>query len=592
MKKDLCKSRKYAILISNMEKSEDSFAMLIRSKENTFTVRFSDGEESVFLKGISLLEILEFVRPPEVETIVLAKVNNRIRNLRECIDNDCSIEWIPLQSAEGYQSYVQTLSFIFLRAMRELYPKQKICIKHKTANGLYWVFCDGKRMTRRLVKKIRNQMDEIIQKDESIQPEILLRNQAIVFFQEHSERPFWSLESKDQSRITVYQSGNYENYPVYPLFHSSGYLKTFEVRRSGYGILLRFPESHETQRIPPLVRQKKLLRVYEEQDRNKKILNIREAEDVNDAIADDRSSDLISIAEGQHERKIRDIAENLIYNRKRYRTVLIAGPSASGKATVARRLEIALRVNGIESVVLHLDDYLLDSEDASTEESSAAGSVFTSVVDTSHLNHDVKRLLKGDEVEIPYYNPVERKRIIGPRCKLKSHQPILIEGCYDLFNRVAQGIPRRKKYYIYVDGLTQLNVMSHLKIDTRDVSLLRLLLRNLYFYNIPAATTIEQWNSVNYNEKWRIFPLLEKSDVLINSSLVYELGVLRVKAVPVLETVSQNHPGFPEARRLLQILSYFSPIRPHNVPSHSVLREFIGDSRFDAVSHPGDLSEV
>jgi uridine kinase len=134
--------------------------------------------------------------------------------------------------------------------------------------------------------------------------------------------------------------------------------------------------------------------------------------------------------------------------------------------------------------------------------------------------------------------------------------------------------------------------MRHLRIDTRDVSLLRLLLRNLYYHNIPAATSIEQWHSLYNNEKWRIFPLLEKSDIVFNSSLVYELGVLRVKAVPVLETVSPDHPSSPEARRLLQVLSYFSPIQPHNVPSHSVLREFIGDSRFDAVFHPGDLSEV
>jgi len=555
--------------------------MLIRSKENTFTARFIGGEESVFLKGITLLEILEYIRLPNPETIVLAKLNNRIYNLRESVEEDCLIEWVPLQTREALQSYQQTLSLVLFRAFHELYPKQKLIVGYTTFNGICVELLGGIRVRRRTLKKLRAQMEDIIQNDEPIEPVNLLRNQALVYFKEQKERPPYPLENQDESKITLYRCGEVEEYLGYPPFHSTRYVKTFDILRKRSRFILRFPESQEIQRLTPVVKQGRLLRVHGEYARWKRVLDIQNASAVNDAVRNGYALDMVQIAEGLHEKKIVRIADTLLRKRKKLRLVLVVGPSASGRMALTRRLEIHLRVNGMKPVVLSLNDYVLDTESAVDDTTDDFESAYSKIVDASHLNHVVDNLLEGQKVQVPRYDPRKKKRVPGPTKVLERHQPILIEGGYDLFHRIGRKIPKSRRLHIYVDALTPLRVTRHYRVDAGDIGLIRRLIRNHYLRGISVADTIMFWPSVVHKDKKEVAPLLQKSDEVFNSSLVYELCVLRVKGESILRAVPQDHPSFPESQRLLQVLSYFAPIPLYMVPSHSILREFMGETRFD-----------
>ena len=565
--------------------------MLIRSKENTFTARFIGGEESVFLKGITLLEILEYIRLPNPETIVLAKLNNRIFNLREAVEEDCLIEWVPLQSREGLQSYQQTLMLVLFRAFHELYPQQKLNIGYTTFNGIHVELLGSMRVSRRMLKKLRAQMEEIIQNDEPIEPVNLLRNQALVYFKEQNERSPYPLENQDQSKITLYRSGEVEDYLGYPPFHSTRYVKTFDILYQRPGFILRFPESQEVNQLTPAMKQDKLFRVYGEYTRCKRILDIQDVSGVNDTVRNGYALDMVQVAEGLHEKEIVRIADKLLRKRKRLRLVLVVGPSASGRAALTRRLEIHLRVNGMKPVVLSLDDYVLDTENAIDDTTDDFESAYSKVVDASHLNHVVDNLLAGKRVQIPQYDPRQKKRIPGPTKILERHQPILIEGGYDLFHRIGRKIPKSRRFHIYVDALTPLRVTRHCRVDAGDIGLIRRLIRNHYLRGISVADTIMFWPSVVHKDNKEVAPLLQKSDVVFNSSLVYELCVLRTKGESILRAVPDDHPSFPEAQRLLKVLSFFAPIPLYTVPSHSLLREFMGETRFDRRRDTKDQSE-
>jgi len=565
--------------------------MLIRSKENTFTARFAGGDESVFLKGIALLEILEFIRPPNPDTIVLAKVNNRVCNLHESEEDNCSIEWIHLEALEAIRSYQKTLCFVFLRAVQELYPDCKIRVEQFLVNGLYWKSCGGRRIGRRMVNKIKTRMQEIIRNDESIQPVTLLRNQAMAFFDEVKQRPILFLENQERARISLYQSGKFEDYLGYPLFHSTGYLRCFDLQYRSQGMLLIFPESHNLDRLSPHGRQETLFKVYDEYNRWKEIIGFQEVGDVNDAVGEETISDMIQLAEGIHEKKIAAIADMVIRRRKRLRIVLVVGPSSSGRDVFTQRLGMHLRVNGFKPIIISVKDYFLDDEQFPEEMVDDFKSESSRIFDASHLNDDLKRLLRGEKVQLPRYDTEKEKRILSPPCRLGPQQTIFVQGSRNLFDQTVTEIARNAKLYVYIDVLTHLNITNHLRIDPGDVGVLRCLIRHHYFRNLSVEDTITHWPQVCDEKDEKIYFLLKESNIIFNSFLFYEPCVLRVMGKPILAAVKPEHPSYPEAQRLLQLLLCFSPVSSYNVPSNSILREYIGSTRFDSLHNPESVRE-
>ncbi len=551
--------------------------MLIRTKENTFSARFQDGKVHSFIKGTTLLEIVDFDRPPEIRNIVLAKANNQIRSLHARIDENCRIEWLTVRTLEGVRAYQQTLCLVLIKAVQELYPKNRLLIDHSLGKGLYCEFKNGRSTNPFMINRIQKRMRQIIRNDESIQPVEMTRTAFAAYLSKRAG----GLPGEEQTRITLYRCGNATEYLGYPLFPSTGKLEAFGLRAWLPGMILRFPEETDTGRLPAFTKPKNLFRVFSETKKWENILHIENTVDINGAAESGALSDLMKIAEGFHEKKIAAIADAITRKSRKLRVVLIAGPSSSGKTTFAKRLSIQLRVNGLVPLALSADDYFLDNDKLPRDAQGNPDFESLRALDIPRFNTDLLALMQGKRVRLPRFDFKTGKSIPGPWVQIGKKAPILIEGLHALNDALTLLIPSRNKFKLYVSALTQLNISDSLRVSTSDVRLIRRLVRDSLFRNHSASFTLGHWQQVRAGEGKYIFPFQETADVIFNSSLMYELSVLRGFVQPLLEKVPGNSPVYPEARRMLEFLYFFKPTPPAEVLSNSILREFIGGSSFE-----------
>jgi len=551
--------------------------MLIRTKENTFLVRFQDGRERSFIKGTTLLEIMDLDRPPESRTIVLAKVNNRIRSLHNRIDENCRIEWLTVRTMEGIRAYQQTLCLVLIKAVQELYPKHRLLIDHSLGKGLYCEFKNGRSTNRTMIRRIEKRMRQIIRNDEPIQPVEMTRTA----FGEYLRKKAGELTGEERTHITVFRCGNATEYLGYPLFPSTGKLKAFGLRAWPPGMILRFSEETNFDRLSAFTKPKNLFRVFNETRKWENILHIESTAEINRAAEFGALSDLIKIAEGFHEKKIAAIADAITRRSRKLRVVLIAGPSSSGKTTFAKRLSIQLRVNGLVPLALSTDDYFMDNEKAPRDALGNPDFESIHTLDIPRFNADHLALKQGRNVHLPRFDFKTGKRIPGPHVQIGKDSPVLIEGLHALNESLTTLIPSKNKFKVYVSALTQLNISDSLRVSTSDVRLIRRLVRDSLFRNHSASFTLSTWQQVRAGEEKYIFPFQEEADVIFNSSLMYEPSILRGFVQPLLEKVPGNSPAYPEAQRMLEFLFFFKPVPSTEVLSNSILREFIGGSSFE-----------
>jgi len=289
------------------------------------------------------------------------------------------------------------------------------------------------------------------------------------------------------------------------------------------------------------------------------------------------------VSEAYHENQIRDIAQQIAKDRDRLRLILIAGPSSSGKTTFAKRLTVQLRVCGLEPVAIGLDDYFVDRHLTPLDEDGKPDFEALEAIDLELFNEHLTKLIQGEEVEVPTFHfPTGRRQWTGTKLKVRPDQPIIIEGIHGLNDQLTVSIPKGRKFRIYVSALTNLNLDNHTRISTTDVRLLRRIIRDNQFRGHDAKATIERWPSVTRGERRHIFPFQESADVMFNSTLIYELAVLKPLATPLLKQITPEDPQYSEARRLLRFLDYFVEVDDWSViPCNSILQEFIGGSCFD-----------
>lgn len=554
--------------------------MLIRTKENTFRIVFKDGKESSFIKGTPLFEILEFLRLDKDPNIVLANANNVIHSLHDSLEEDCTLEWITIQSPEGRRSYQQTLCLLLIWASKELFPEGQLLIDHSLGQGLYCEFQNGTQLNPKRVRQIAQQMQQIIDIHEPIVPVKTPRKKALARMKLMGEDPAWLAGNPEKINLTLYRCGPIRDYLGYPLLPNSGLLSVFDLQYYKSGLILRPPDEHDLSVLAPRVKQKKLFQVFHEYRHWQTILGTDKTSDINKKVVDKSIFDVVKIAEGLHEKKIAEIAE-IIRKKKRFlRIILIAGPSSSGKTTFTKRLAIQLRVIGLKPVALSLDNYFVDRDKTPLNENGQLDFESIKAINIPRFNKDLNNLLLGNKVQLPKYDFLKGKSIEGDIWQLKPDQPILIEGLHGLNQELTESIPQRKKLKIYVSALTQMNITSHMRVPTSDIRLLRRLIRGQKFRGHHPTETIMQWRLVRLGEEKYIFPFQETADIIFNSSLTYEPSVLRVLAKPLLESVPQTELAYSEARRIHELLCCFLPLSPKVVPLNSILREFIGGSSF------------
>ncbi|NMA02078.1 MAG: nucleoside kinase [Clostridia bacterium] len=549
---------------------------------NKVTVTIDDKKSLEVESGTSLLEIYKKVFPQDLRIVVAAQVNNETQDLNYPVTGEANLKYLDLSHEQGMRIYSNSLAFIFIRAVREILKDSTVLVEHSLAKGLY---CEikGTTLTIEIIKEIENRMREIVANDEIIEKHKMPKEKAIEIFQRDGQVDKINLLNYlEQSEVTLYKCGWLYDYFYSRLVPSTGILKEFALQFHLPGVIIRHPTPLSPTKVPRYIPQPKLASIFYETEQWAKIMEVDTVPKLNEVITNQKFSQLVWVAEALHEKKIADIADKITDHKDRGNIILIAGPSSSGKTTFTQRLMVQLMVNGLKPVSISVDDYFLNREDTPKDENGNYDFEALEALDVDLLNDHLTQLIQGREVSLPTFNFKEGKReFLGKKLQIVKDQPIILEGIHGLNEDLTYSIPKDHKFKIYISALTQLNLDYHNRIPTTDVRKLRRIVRDNQFRGISAITTIKIWPSVRRGEEKNIFPYQEEADIMFNSALIYELAILKPFAEKVLQAIGPETEEYYEAQRLLSLLQYSLPVVGNNdIPSNSIIREFIGQSCF------------
>jgi uridine kinase len=533
------------------------------------------------VSGMSLGDFIEQLQSELEYPVVAGIIGNRLRDYYFPLDRDCEVELVDLSTEMGLKIYRRSAAYLLLKACHDLFPGRRLMIKHTLSNGTYCEFLD-EVINNVDIEQITKRMQEIVAANMLINRKPVKKEEAIALFAWQGKQDTAKiLEYRDKEDVHIYVlDGFYEYFYGYMIRHT-GLLNKFKLLYYSPGMILQTPEINDLELQQPFHEQSKLFQVYQEAKAWAGMLNTPHLAAMNDIIESGQIDDLIRVNEALQEKKIAQIADMIVRN-PATRLVLIAGPSSSGKTTFAQRLLIQLRVNGRRPVSISLDNYFIDQKFTPRDENGEYDFEAIETLKLDLFNDHLSRLIKGEEVEVPIYDFKQGCCLDkGIALTVPQGEPIIIEGIHGLNERLTWIIPREQKFKVYVSALTQLNIDYANRIPTTDCRLIRRIIRDSRTRGYSALNTIKRWPSVRRGEEKYIFPFQENADVMFNSSLVYELAVLKPLVEPLLKEISTEHPEHVEARRLLKFLSYFRSITPDTIPPNSILREFVGGSWFN-----------
>lgn len=531
-------------------------------------------------ESVNALVFARDVLKLNVEELLACKINNEVKALDYNIAENATVEYMDYTTSDGSRIYVRGITFIFLKAMEELYPEVKMTMNYSLGHSLYCETVNGE-FTSEMLNAVKTRMNEIVEMNLPFEKKVVSIEEAKHLYKKLDRQDkLGLLENRMKSHVSIYYCGKTFNYfyGVMPL--STGYLKFFDIQKYENGILLVYPRRYNPKKIEKIRDTKKLYATFDEYDKLHRILDVSNVSELNKQIKEGKIGDIIRISEALHEKKIANIAD-MICSDKDKRIVLIAGPSSSGKTTFAQRLGIQLKVNGMKAVTLSMDNYFVNREDNPVDENGEYDFECIEALDLKLFNEQLAALLRGEEIQLPTFDfHTGTRKYLGNTAKLNDDEVLVIEGIHGLNEKMTEAIPRKNKFKIYISALTVLNIDDYNRISTTDTRLLRRMLRDSKYRSHPATATIKMWPSVRNGEEKYIFPYQEEADVMFNSSLVYELSALKSYVEPILATVPSTAPEYSEAKRLYEFLGYFLPIETKEIPINSIIREFIGDGCF------------
>jgi len=539
-------------------------------------------EIKTYPRGISLEELSREYADKYTTQIVAAKVDKKMCELTKTLDNDCEVEFIDRSTKDGERIYLRSLTFIFIRACRELFPHCRVLIEHSMNKGLYCEVHGDFTLSPRQVSRIEQRMREIVERNEPFQRFTVDKEEAKRIFQDMGfNDKIKILEYRPEQTVNLYRCGWMTDYLFGYMVPSTGYITMFELQFYLPGVIIRYPRKDSPNALPEPVDNPNLSRIFREAEKWGAQLGVENVADLNDVIRHGDIGDLIRVCEAQHEKQIAQIADEIAAQRDRIHLIIIAGPSSSGKTTFAQRLRIQLMVNGMRPIPISIDNYFLHKEDIPLDEDGERDIESIKAIDIELFNEHLTRIIQGQEVEIPYFNFEKGQREYrGHKIRIDDNQPIIIEGIHGLNEELTVMIPKRNKYKIYISALTQLNIDDHNRIPTTDGRLIRRIVRDYQFRGASIEDTLSMWPSVRRGEEQYIFPYQEQADIMFNSALVYELAVLKPYIERLLDTVSIDSPYYMEVNRLQKFMKYFLELDATEIPKTSIIREFIGGSCF------------
>nr|AGS54086.1 uridine kinase [uncultured bacterium contig00007] len=549
---------------------------------NTIKINFANTQKSAECPyGTKASDLIENFGIPADE-IAAVRVNNEIRPLGTSLLVNANVEPVLLDSRDGAMIYRRTLSFVLAIAARNIFPHRGVHVGHSLGHSYYYTFNDDEKCEKEDVQKLAAEMEKLVKEDLPIAFKYLAWEEAMELLKFlHQADTALLLEQRSSPRIKVNECQGYVDIYVQPLLAHTGQLYAFELMHYQDGFLLRFP-GIGSKSLGAFADEPNLFKIYNDYKKWGRMIGVRVVGELNSKISNRTVREYIRIAEAHQARKLSDIAEQIAKRRDSVKMVLIAGPSSSGKTTSAKRLSLELMVMGFKPIAISLDDYYRGTEHTPKDEKGEPDYECLEALDVPYLNEQLQSLYRGEEIQIPVYDfkTGERSKAGGKKIRLEKENLLIVEGIHGLNDALTHTIERSTKFKVYISPLTQLNLDDHNRIPTSDNRLLRRMVRDSQFRGMQAAGTIRMWPKVQAGERKYIFPFQEGSDAAFNSSLDYELSVLKYYADPLLRAVKPNMHEYAEAVRLLSFLENFAPILPQHVPGTSILREFIGDSEF------------
>ena len=538
-------------------------------------------------EGTTLLDIISEFDFPQPYRIVAAKVNNVVQGLKFRVYQNRDVEFLDLRDASAMRVYIRSLCFILTKATHDLYPDMRIYIEHPISNGL---FCsvkkpDGKVISRNEIKRIKQRMSEIIDKDTPFRRNEVQTAEAIRIFRERGyDDKVKLIETSGQVYVDYYTLGDYVGYFYGRILPTAGYITVWNLIAYHGGLLLQIPSIKHPEKLETFADQPKTFTMFSENLRWNLIMRLNNVGDVNHACLAGNASELIQVSEALQEKKIVQIAEEIerrSVSTNPLRVVLISGPSSSGKTTFCKRLSVQLKACGLRPISMSTDDYFVNRVDTPLLPDGQYDFDNFDTVDHQALQADILRMLKGETVEVPEYNfRTGIREYNGKKMKLGKGAILLVEGIHALNPRLTDQIAAESKFKIFISTLTSISLDNHNYIPPSDNRLLRRIVRDYNKGAFSARDSIKQWPNVCEAEyKW-IYPYQEEADVMFNSALLIEFAVMRNHAEPILASVPKNCPEYSEAHRLLKFIHYFTPVPDNEIPPTSLLREFLGGSSF------------
>lgn len=533
--------------------------------------------------GSSLLDIYTAVGAPLRYRPMNAQVNNKTESLNFRCWQPKDIEFIDYTQLSGLRTYVRSLCHIFSKAVYDIWPTATLNLEHPVSKGYYCVIHNGKNIDLETIEKIKKRMWELIDADLPFLHKSVRTVDAAVLFRERGMNDKARLiETAGLPYTSYYELEGYINFFYGCLTPSTGYIQLFDLEPYMDGVLLRIPKQTDPMELQPVIKQDKMFEAYKEHLTLQRTVGLDNVGDLNLAIEKGRSQDIILVSEAMQEKQVAKIAEKIADGYKEgIRIVLISGPSSSGKTTFCKRLQVQLTTNLLHPVGISLDDYFLNREDTPKDEHGEYDFESLYALDLPYFNKDLKKLLSGEEIELPSFNFESGRRIFkGKKLKLRENSILVIEGIHALNPELTEFIDDKYKYRVYVSVLTSISLDNHNWIPTTDNRLLRRIIRDYRFRGYSAEDTINRWSSVRRGEDKWIFPYQENADAMFNSAMLYELAALRKFAEPILAQVPESNKANAEAYRLLRFLRYFNYIPTEELPGTSLLREFLGGGSF------------
>lgn len=534
--------------------------------------------------GTSLLDIVKGLGAGGKYPFLAAYVNNRIKELNYRVYTPVTVRFIDITHFEGYRVYQRTASFIMQAAVREVCPGHRFYIRHSLGDGFYCEIEGEREISQARCDEIAAAVRRIVADNLTITRRKVLTTEAREIYERLGfDDKTVLLETRPRLYSEIYTMGDIAGYFYGALAPSTGYVEAFDIRPYYNGFYLALPKRSDISKIDTAIHLDKMFDIFHEYQTWVNIMGVPTVGSLNEKVLGGDASELIKIAEAFHEKQLGQIADTIAEanSSRGVRMVLISGPSSSGKTTFAKRLGVQLRVLGLNPVLISLDDYFVEREKTPRDEKGDYDYEALEAIDLAQLNEHLKRLAAGESVAIPRYDFITGKRQWHENpLQLDERSILIMEGIHGLNPRLTPSIPDKLKFKIYISCFTSVAMDNLSRIPTTDNRLLRRITRDYATRGSNAYATIARWGSVRRGEEKHIFPYQENADVMFNSSLFYEISVLRPFVEPILREVPDTVPEYGEASRLLKFLDNFTPVKPDEIPPTSLLREFIGGSSF------------